>query len=840
MDMDEHTVDCTKPVPREDRLRVLAAKILREPLSISISNYSIDRRFATEPLVNRNDFDETGYTYDDMRVNVPSTFTELPGKGAILHGLTHEGSDVYKGKGAQNVANCIAAIAMKRVHPVRTWKSSNLDEILALGDSLYAIVKSDKPAIKAVTAADLDNAKIQINDRKLVVDVDLITVIGTINSKIPSVLNLKQALEEFFLVNETGVIETTTMATAIWTDDDSYYLFDPQSCDATGLRVREERGIKPPGRGREVEDTAKEKKATGSCCVIRLPDVNSLAGLFMKNIDPTRKNDRFTIRHVGIQDDVPGTRAWNEFQPGEAGKTWVLRGEISNVEEMFEAENQGYQGLAMPVVALIDAQKVPPEKWTTDIVNEVVFEGNTYYNWTKRPQKGEEEIMPLLVQDLKRNLYLKNQKVTVDIEEAVVVGDLFAPDDSELLNLEKGLRQFFQDRQYGIVEAKRLAVAVWKVEEELRDKKKTFYYYFDPNPRDQLGQLSAERDEENFACVVRTSDLTALADLIRKNAGDTEPGTEFLIHNLKSISVSAPMTDQEIEADKQIPIMPELNNYAKLGDTGALLLGTIDQADETTFKLQTRNKQQAANSLATLAMTTLYNPHLWYRELVDDILKIGDRLTSDNLVNLPEEEEEHARDYLLPSDMEEDFVIGVNRMSIDLGKEPITGKMTDLATLLEQFFARDAMGVFRQDDTMMPIWREGEAFFMMDPRGRNAQGERTDEGGAAGVMWFTDVASLAKSLQEAARGDDFIIDTVTVENAYETRVGEARRVKRTTSGEDLWHNFPKLADGVWTIQGKISTMDERFDEANRGKQNAAISAMAIVFSKVSLSLLYNI
>ncbi|EZA52429.1 hypothetical protein X777_08572 [Ooceraea biroi] len=820
IDMDEHKGDCTKPVPKDYRLRAPTAKIHKEPLSISISNYSIDRRFATEPLVTRNDFHETGYSYDDMRVNVPSTFAELPGKVAVLHGLTHEGSEMYKGKGAQNVANCVAAVAMKEVHPVRTWKSPKLDEILMLGDSLYATVKSDKATIKTMTAADLNDTRVQIDDRKLAVDVDLITVTGTISSKLPSVLNLKQALEEFFLVNETGVIETTTMAAAVWSDDD-YYLFDPRPCDATGVRVREEKAVKAAGRAREAEAPATEKKATGSCCVIRLPDVSSLAAMLLKNVDPMRKNDRFTIRHVSVADDVPGTRMWNEFRPGVAGKTWVLRGEISNVNEAFEEENQGYQGLAMPVVALISAREIPPAKWTSETVDEAVREGDAYYNWCKPAEREEEKLeRPFLVQDLKRNLYSKNRKVSVDIEEAAVVGDLLAPDDSELPNLEKGLRQFFEDKQYAIVEAKRLPVAVWKVEEELKN-----YYYFDPNPRDQLGQLSAERDEENSACVVRTSDLAALAELIRKNAGDAEGENEFVIHNLKS--VGAAMTNEEIEADKRIPVVPELNNYSKLGDTGALLLGTIDQSDETVFKRRTRDKQQAANSLATLATTT------WYRELVDDILKVGDKLTGDNLINLPEAEaeEEPARNYLIPSEIAEDFVIGVNRMSVGLEEESVSGRTTDVARLLEQFFEGNAMGVFRQGDTMMPIWREGKVFFVMDPRGRNARGERTDKGGAAAVMWSTDIASLANSLREAARGDDFVIDAVTVENAYETRVAEARRLKRTTSGDDLWHNFPKLADGVWSIEGKVPMMDGRFDEANRGRQSAAVSTMAIVFSK---------
>lgn len=829
VDVDE--LDCTKPVPKDERLRA-PARIRKQPLFITISNYSIDRRFATEPLVNRNDFD-TGYSYDDMRVNVPSTFKELPGKAAILRGFTHEDSEEYKGKGAQNVANCVMSIVMKKVHPVKTWLRSKLDEILTLGDLMYANVKTEKPLIKTMTAFDLDDARITVEDRKLAVDVDLISVTGTISSKTPSVLNLKQALEEFFLLYEEGVLETPSMAVAIWSQDDCYYMFDPRSCDALGVRIKEEKAAKVAvGKDKKIDAVRKEQ---GSCCVTRFPNVDSLITLFLKNIDPAKKNDRFTVRHVTMMDDRPGSRAWNEFQPGEVGKTWLLRGSISNMDESFKEENQGAQGLSMSVVALVNAREIPPAKWSSETVDEAVREGDAYYNWCKPPETGEEvEEKTFLLQDLKRHFYLKNCKVKVDIEETAVVGDLSALDDSEVLNLKKGLRQFFDNKQYGIVEVKNLSVAVWKAEEQLKNKdKEIFYYYFDPNPRDALGRMM-EADEENTACVVRVLDVSALAELIQNNAGQ-EGGNDFMIHELKNVAIGAPMTDDEIEADKRIPVKPDLKNYSAMGDTGAVLLGTINQSNETLFKRQTRDRQQAANSLTTLAMTKLYNPHLWYRELVDDILKIGDKLTNENLVNLleVEAEKETPRNYLLPLEITEDFDIGVNRISFGLEEEAVSGHVTEMASLLEEFFKENAMGVLRQGETMMPIWREADVFFTMDPRGRDIRGELVEKNGAAAVMWFTDVPSLAVAIHTAvAPDDDFVIDAITMENTYETRTAEARLAKRTTSGEDLWHHFPKFADGVWNIGGKITMTDERFDEVNHGKQSAAIAAMAVIFSKV--------
>ncbi|XP_054003673.1 uncharacterized protein LOC128889756 [Hylaeus anthracinus] len=832
VDIDENQLDCTKPVPKKDKAKaVTTAKIHKEPLSITISNFSIDKRFATDPLVNQDEFD-TGYTYENMHVNVPSTFRELPGNMAILHGLTHEGSDVYKGKGLQNVANCVMAIAMTRVHPVKTWLRPKLDEILTLGDNLYADVKAEKPSMRTMTASDLYDVRIQVENRKFVIDVDLITVTGTVSSKIPTVLNLKQGLEEFFLVNTEGVIESSSMSVAIWKKDDCYYMFDPRQCDTVGVRIREEKG----GKGTKGNDV----ELKGNCCVIRFPTTEALATLFWKNLEHSKKNDRFTVRHITILDDVPGTRPWHDFQPGTPGETWVLQGTTSNEDEEFEDESRGNQGLAMPVVALISAKETPPSKWTNETVDTVIREGDAYYNWCNPVTDVEEEGGTyFFVPNLKKNLYFKNRKVRIDVEEGTIVGNLTAPPGSDVPRMEAALKQYFEDHQYGIVDVKNMSVAVWKVMEDVKVKdevvQQPVYYCFDPNPRNNLGLWEAMDEENSAACVIRTLDLSVLAKVIETNAGqDQETSDEFSIHDMKNIQIGSEMTDEEIEEDKLIPVKPDLHNYVNMGDTGAILLGSFNQGNEAMFKRHTRDKQQAASALAALAMTKLYNPHLWYREVVDDVLKLGDKIAAENLENLPEEEveDEIPRNYLLPSEIAEDFAVGVNRMSVALEEESNTGRMTELETQLENFFETNLMGIFRQDSVMMPIWREADVYFTMDPRGRDTRGEPREKDGTACVMWFTDIPSLVTAIQAVATGDEFVIDTVTVDNVYETRVAEEERPAQLASGENPWYHFPKITEGVWSIDGTLRMDDERFQEANRNQQTAAIAVVALVFAKV--------
>lgn len=84
----------------------------------------------------------------------------------------------------------------------------------------------------------------QVEDKKMIVNADLLTVVGTIVSKVPTVLNLKQGLEEFFLKNADGILESSSMAVAVWKEDDYYYLFDSRSCDMTGMHIIEEKGGK--------------------------------------------------------------------------------------------------------------------------------------------------------------------------------------------------------------------------------------------------------------------------------------------------------------------------------------------------------------------------------------------------------------------------------------------------------------------------------------------------------------------------------------------------------------------------------------------------------------------
>lgn len=294
------------------------------------------------------------------------------------------------------------------------------------------------------------------------------------------------------------------------------------------------------------------------------------------------------------------------------------------------------------------------------------------------------------------------------------MGDLRADDDSDVKNLEKGVASFFEEQQFGIVEANKKFFAVWKIEEELKDKSKdtAFYLMHDNPPKAFIDKIipAGEYDKhESSACVFRLIDVTELAVLLNEllQVDNDEAKSDYFIHEIRVATIGEPMTDEEIQKDKATPVKPDLRNYVAFGENGAVLAGSFNQSNEAIFKRETRDKQQAANALVTLAMTKIFDPHLWYREIVDDILKMGDKLTNENLRNLPEgddEDTESSREYLVPSEIDGDFPLGVNQITITIEEEGFSGKLFELQQYLQDFFGMHRMGIFRVDEVFQEIF----------------------------------------------------------------------------------------------------------------------------------------
>lgn len=133
--------------------------------------------------------------------------------------------------------------------------------------------------------------------------------------------------------------------------------------------------------------------------------------MISNNTDRTNRNDHFIIRQVTFVDDIPGAEIWHDFIPGDVGKSWILKGTLSSDNEMFEDTSRGKQGMAIPLMALIFAKQFPPAEWTKNLVDEVVIEGDSYFNFCTYNLESEEEISLTSVSMLKNKLHARKRRV---------------------------------------------------------------------------------------------------------------------------------------------------------------------------------------------------------------------------------------------------------------------------------------------------------------------------------------------------------------------------------------------------------------------------------------------
>ena len=312
---------------------------------------------------------------------------------------------------------------------------------------------------------------------------------------------------------------------------------------------------------------------------------------------------------------------------------------------------------------------------------------------------------------MKSVAYYQKCKAQIAARENRVVGNYSASHQDDVPNLDRGIQKFFEEHEFGAIQIKERFFAIWKFEEQLKDKSvESSYYLFNENPDAKFASLatSSEEVEELAGCLLRFLHVEPMAELLRdyfageqndKNAGE-RPSSEFGIHEVRLASIGQPMTDEEIEKDKATPLRPELGAYSALGEYGGLLVGSFNQASEAAFKKETRDKQQAACALVALAMSQIFDSHHWYPQVVDDVLKMGDLLTELNADKVNQSE----RQYLLPSELDNEFLLGINRINFEIRENQSTGSTSQFLQSIETFFKANKMGIVKQDEVIIIFW----------------------------------------------------------------------------------------------------------------------------------------
>nr|CAI5839704.1 unnamed protein product [Callosobruchus analis] len=162
---------------------------------------------------------------------------------------------------------------------------------------------------------------------------------------------------------------------------------------------------------------------------------------------------------------------WYFFQEIEHGK-WIMRGSMNIWHPMFPENNRGKQTLAMCVSALLIYRIFTIVCFNDTTVDSILTYGDKLHTFMKKTRKKElmsmvdkklkeDEIDWLLdnenftVADVPKKICVSKFMAHVTIEQSVVTGDITAEEeDSEVLNLEKGILKFSENANLGLLQCK--------------------------------------------------------------------------------------------------------------------------------------------------------------------------------------------------------------------------------------------------------------------------------------------------------------------------------------------------------------------------------------------------
>lgn len=192
---------------------------------------------------------------------------------------------------------------MLRIYKSKTWVSKILDHIISEGTLLYRdIVK----AIGENTTVEMSHVpeKITLQKQDFTPDIEEFAVIGKLRSQSDDVLDLLPALQEFFKKNDTCIICGPNML-AVWQEDGTYYMFDPNERDKKGLMIIKRMKV---GSEEKVLDYI-----PGVGCVTWYKQLKDLVEVYMNNVERSRRNEQFWLSRVQINDFIAMPDPWYNF-----------------------------------------------------------------------------------------------------------------------------------------------------------------------------------------------------------------------------------------------------------------------------------------------------------------------------------------------------------------------------------------------------------------------------------------------------------------------------------------------------------------------------------------------
>ncbi|XP_023310426.1 uncharacterized protein LOC111691585 [Anoplophora glabripennis] len=669
----------------------------------------------------------------------------LPERVFILKGTTCQTDPKFsKYEGRQSMGNAISALIMLRFCKSRTWVPRLVNTILKYGDLLYRDAMISIPRTQSLKLSDFQR-KTEYEKKFFSPLIQDYVIVGKLQSPDYDVLDLLPALENYLIDHECCVV-LGPITLAVWVEDGFYYWFDPNERDKNGKTITQ--CVPAPGQ------LDVKTPPPGTACVIKFCNLQDLVELYLNNVNKPQKFDPFYISSVQIDDYFEIPESWYGFKGLIPGK-WILRGTITQSSKTFPKESRNYQGPAMSIAALLYQYLVPEKDWTANIVDEILGIGDQLYKESVERLKNSEKFVSklLTISEVNPDLKVRGKIANFEIGECCINGLINAKHHPSVKGLTRGLVQFFEDNDLGVVTSHNISVAVWK--------KDGLHYSFDSHSRNDKGLATSY----GTACALRIQDVDELARSLEINLS---AGKEDF-YNISWVKVKLCEVQDGV-------IRPPLNNYTKVGD-GSAILRSLYSEISTKYDINCR-KQTVPMELMALAFNKLKPSKEWtnadmdeilnkgddfYTEIMNDILKeelksgaeAGEeeemavsgtegtegsegkgKNTATSEGEMPEEDQEIAdkspeEDGVVDTtNVNKEFYVGLNKMAVEFENVAEGNIKESLKDALTSHFEQEQTDDNFNQEAMIEskpltvvVWRDDVAFYYFDPKPRDKGGK---------------------------------------------------------------------------------------------------------------------
>ncbi|XP_074039685.1 uncharacterized protein [Leptinotarsa decemlineata] len=516
----------------------------------------------------------------------------------------------------------------------------------------------------------------------------------------------------------------------------------------------------------------REKEKSGRAYTMWFTKLDDLLDHIYNNIAPkVGKKESFILKSVKIT-NTPQLKEkiepwedrndvysgdWYDFMEIEYGK-WILRGTMNIFDELFPIQNRGKQIIPVCYAALLIAHAFEIVCFNDFSVDSILCYGDKIFTFVKRMRKkqlladsrkklSEDEIDWLIqhedfeLSDIPKKICISKFLNEITVEPNVVVGEVNARNSENILDVKRGVEEFFKTRNYGILQAKDLSVAIW------RGRK--MYYMCDALNRGPNGIISPN----GTACITRYLDLEKLANTFLANISRYGSNT-FYIHNVNMVIDMCPR-EREPKVIIEPPKTVRPGGFQDVIPGKCILKGTISQDDPKFGKEP--GVMSSPIAFIALTMTLLHKTNTWSKLMIDNIIEVGADLYDESIDNLGYDFnpwEEKLDIYRVNND----YKIGVLKANCELRTTDQKGiidskeySVLNLRRGIEKFFEENTHGILVTQPLTVAIWEEEREnddplIYMFDPNSR----------GPTGMPNFTGAACLVTFVNAELASDHII------------------------------------------------------------------------------------